>query len=410
MDTGVNEKEVKKTRTKVRIAVVMLVVLTLLAGGLTGLKFLYGNVNPFKVVVSTVLNSTYEKLNYNAISGNANIKISGNSTTSEDVNQVLSTLSKVNLSVNYGVDYTNKMSMFELDSKFNNQDLINANAYLQNGNGYVYLENIYDKYIMEPVEDVDKLFDNKKQDLAVIVSSVNKGLDIALKEEYFVKEKVDMNSSKVLKTSLTVDKTNYSLIKNDFINYLITDQNFLNSYSKLMEKTVEEVKSDLNKELSNNEFEDSIVMAVYTSGKDFVMLEVISGKDKITISKNGNDYTIDVYEESISVYTIGIIITDINTAVKYVITLTDNKSKDTYQLELTNSIKYNSQITLPDLSNSKASSDLTEEEKSQITDKLLSSQGILELMKELSGDSSSVETLPSQNQNFSNQDLKVNGI
>ena len=300
--------------------------------------------------------------------------------------------------------------MFELDSKFNNQDLINVNAYLQNGNGYVYLENIYDKYITEPVEDVDKLFDNKKQDLAVIVSSVNKGLDIALKEEYFVKEKVDMNGSKVLKTSITIDKTNYSLIKNDFINYLITDQNFLNSYSKLMEKAVEEVKSDLNKELSNNEFEDSIVMAVYTNGNDFVMLEVISDTDKIVISKNGNDYTVDVYEENISVYTISIMITDINTAVKYVISLTDNKSKDTYQLELTNSIKYNSQITLPDLSNSKAYSEMTEEEKSQITDKLLSSQGILELMKELSNETSSVETLPSQETVADNQEMAINSI
>lgn len=380
------QKKEKKGNNKLIIIAIILLLLLAATGVLVYCK-LVNSKNIFKTLINDTFTYLEENINYSdTASGTFSLKVGGTSSDSP-ANNMLDIMSKLELSGNYGIDYKNKLMNIDIATKYENEKLVNASIYTENGNGYVGLEEIYDKYIKIPIENYDSIFNNidKNDDYKVVFKSINKALTNSLKDEYFTKEKATVDSVKTTKTTLKLSEENYNSIKKEFINKLLNDNEFLKSFSSISEKSVDDIKTELNKSLEEDDFE-GVNISIYTKGlkNEFVKFEIADSTDSIVITKDNDTYNYELTEDKKVTYDGSLKITGDKNNATCTFTINDKKENNTITLNFKSTTKYNTAISKVDVSNSIAYENITQEDTNNITTKILENKTIMKLIEDIS--------------------------
>ncbi|MDD4706584.1 MAG: hypothetical protein PHS24_05205, partial [Bacilli bacterium] len=166
-----------------------------------------------------------------SIDGKMDINITYNQDNLEEYaifKEVIDAINKIDFNYAVKIDSANKKLLYVFNPTIDNEELFNLKFYNQNKSNYVFLGNIYDKYIqLEDTEfEVTETIDYSliKEEINQIYNVVVKSLKKNLKEEYFIKEnttiKLGTESKEVLKSTLVLDEKNVSEITINIIKSL----------------------------------------------------------------------------------------------------------------------------------------------------------------------------------------------
>lgn len=372
------------------LAVVALITVFLLVG-IGGLFYykLSNSKNRFRVLIENVVEYLEEntlKDKPKSLQGVLTLGVNGKS-TDEDEQQLMEILNKIDLSFLYGVDYATKRMNFEMKSSYDKKELLNSSFYMESGNGYLYLDNLYDKNIKVPIEQYDSFFKlNLSSDYRTIYDSIEKVLIRSLKDDYFEKDYVTIDSKKVLKTTLVLNHKNYQEMKKNVFHDLVLDDSFLKSLSNVTGKKVSVLKKKLNKIASSEDEYKEMDIVLYTKNDKFLKLELVFGGEKITIQREERDKYSYSYDEHSQVVYDGVVQASRkkDSSVQSTFLINDRKKGVSVQLMMTSSYEVNKKIEKKNVSNSILYTDVTEEEKNQIYSKVLENEGMKNLIQEFS--------------------------
>lgn len=376
----------KNTKKGVLIGGILILIL-LLIGIVT---YLLLSVKP-KKVFTTAIDKVY---NLSKENNQDTEKVSGKFTITTDIHsdeveveKILEIVNKLNISMDMGVDAKSKKMHMALDSLYNNKELINASIDILDSNAYVYLNDIYDKSLLVPIEGMDEMFSlmENVKDYEIVLKQFKNALDKALKDEYFTKDNttITLNGKKVkvIENKLTLNEKNIKEIASILSEELNNDE-FIESFSRISATTKEEVKEMLNEMKQEISLEDgTLFVSIYTKGikNEFAGISIKDNKDVISLLKNTDtNYSYEIkienenYKGDIEVKTKG----------------KDGHLKISFDIEkihgsVTFDFVNNKEVNLPNVDTSNAISieNLSETDSMNILNNLQKKEGIVEIIQ-----------------------------
>lgn len=402
-DSFMGSAEPKKHKSIVGILIAVVVVLLLAIGG-----FVYYIMHTPKNVFSGLINETYKTMNSSLVEDVKTIKgtysFNTNISTTNEGNEIFDILNAISLNGDFAIDYEAKTALVKVNSKYENDELVNGDVYFKENKAYVLLNNIYDKYLSMDVENYDDLFAKAEitKDHKIILTEIKSALNKSLKSEYFSQEKVEIEvngkTEKVTKNTLILNSKNVKEIAKAFLTYLKNSEKFINSASTVGEIEKDDLKTSLEESLADlenisSEEDGTFDISIYTKGimNSLVKIDVISEDFENSDSK------IEIIKNNDSKYTFKIS-ADEETSVSGELNVTENDGKTTLDVKVVNDItkdvigftvgysfEYNKDISSTNVSNSVSMEELTEAEYSSISEKLMNNEGIQKLMTTFQG-------------------------
>lgn len=239
----------------------------------------------------------------------SNIKIKTNLKSSDlEINKYLQVLNKMDLVYDTSINFKENKMNIDLGTKYNNEDLVSLFMYMTKKDGYIYLNNIFDKYVHVPIEmDEFDLEDIKiyVEEYQVIMKQLESALRNSLKKDYFKVENdnIEYNGQniKVKKNILVLDNNNVKNIISDMLKAL-NNEEFIKSYSKVTKMSETEVKDylnsyDVNEIVENNK---TSYIYIYTKGiKDtFVGIKFTDNDNSVRLIKENDTYYYNIKNNS----------------------------------------------------------------------------------------------------------------
>ena len=380
------EKEIRKASrgNAAPIIIVILVIVALAVLAFFGGKYYLSSKNSIKIFIDTSLNKLENNIaGSGTTSGDLTININGDTTSKEG--KIFKILNNLDLNIIYDIDTKENITDVNIKTNYYSDELVDANIYIEDGNIYLYLNELYSKYIKYNYKK-DNSNSNKisNEDYKIIVSSIRTALNESLKEEYFTKSWTKVNGKSVNKVELLLDDKNIKIINENIINNLKNNNKLISSFRRITNKEETEVKKLLDNEvekINNNKYLDTKI-SLYTSITKFVMLEVSNKNVQATINSNDNGFVYKVADkENNNTYngTFKIDIKDDN--ITY-----SNITKDDSSLEMnfSGTIKHNTKIEKKNVSNNILLEDITDREYKEILSKIFNNKAFKRISEDIS--------------------------
>lgn len=380
------EKEIRKASrgNAAPIIIVILVIVALAVLAFFGGKYYLSSKNSIKIFIDTSLNKLENNIaSSGTTSGDLTININGDTTSKEG--KIFKILNNLDLNIIYDIDTKENITDVNIKTNYYSDELVDANIYIEDGNIYLYLNELYSKYIKYNYKK-DNSNSNKisNEDYKIIVSSIRTALNESLKEEYFTKSWTKVNGKSVNKVELLLDDKNIKIINENIINNLKNNNKFISSFRRITNKEETEVKKLLDNEvekINNNKYLDTKI-SLYTSITKFVMLEVSNKNVQATINSNDKGFVYKVADkENNNTYngTFKIDIKDDN--ITY-----SNITKDDSSLEMnfSGTIKHNTKIEKKNVSNNILLEDITDREYKEILSKIFNNKAFKRISEDIS--------------------------
>lgn len=384
--TNFGSQPTKNTKNK-KIFIGLFVVIVLIVVALfTCIAMLATPKKVFETAIEKVFNNT-DKISADdikTISGNLSLDAN---ITANDSNEIYDLINNIDLKLNYGFDYENKKMNVDLDTTYKNDELLNVDMTTKNDTAYIYLENVFDKYIATPIDGFSEIFESQDMidDANIIVDEVEKAIKESFKDEYFSSEdeKITLNGKevKVTKNILTLNSKNSEKLIKDIAKKLNNDT-FVKGVANLTSEDASKIKEGLESVQDETfEMEEEITISIYTKGmmKEVVGFEAKEAENFITIledTKNNYKFTIKVEDEKIDG---NVKITEKNDNVEIDLTIKFEETK--VNIKISSSYKYNEKIKDINISNSVAVDKLTTDEQNKITTNIFSNKAIMEIVE-----------------------------
>lgn len=391
-DSFFTEKEIRNANrgSIAPVVVVIFVIIALLGLAFFGGKYYLASKNNIKIF----MNDYFSKLEgnigkNNTISGNFSINIKGDTNSKEG--NIYKILNNLDLSIDYGIDVKEKITNIDVDTNYYSDKLLNINTYIENNNIYLYSNDLYNKYIkVKNNNNSDSTKDNiTNEDYKVIINSISTATLESLKEEYFTKTWTKLDGKNVNKVELLLDNNRIKAINESIINNLKSNNNFIDSFGKLIDKKTMEVKELLDKELeevNNNEYND-IKISLYTKLTKFVRLEIISDENKIIVKSSDKNIDFEVIDND-NTYNGTIKIDSNNNGTSYNINIKDNNN---LEIKINSTIKYNADVEKKDTTNSILLEDITDKEYQEIINKISDNKAFKKISEDINNSNLKLE-------------------
>lgn len=234
-----------------------------------------------------------------------------------NLNQSLG-LGITNLDLNMQVmsDKVNNTSKIYLDSKLENQDLLEFVSYLKDNKMYLTITDIFDKYYYTDIDTSSTTEYLTTNDIELLIDIVKNSLKKVITDEKFEKEKtvtsVDGLEENVTKLTLKVDDKLLSDVVVEVINRLKADDKALEVLVKVLEVTKEELiktLDDILTEVKETTGETLFTYNIYYKNiNDIKKLEILSGTTILTYSANNGNYRFKVIDDDKKVEEISLLI------------------------------------------------------------------------------------------------------
>lgn len=386
-DNFFTEKELKSANrgSIAPIVVVIFVIIALLGLAFFGGKYYLASRNNIKIFMNNYFNELEDNIGKNnSTSGSLSLNVNGDTTDKEE--KIFKILNNLDFSMNYGIDTKENITNIDISTNYYGDKLININTYIEDNNIYLSSSDLYSKYIKieNKKEDNSEKKSMTNDDYKVIINSISTAVSESLKEEYFTKNWVKLDGKSVNKVELLLNNNNIKIINENIINNLKNNNNFIDSFGKLIGKKTMEVKELLDKEIkevNSNEYSD-IKISLYTKITKFVKLEITSGEDKIAVKSNDKGYSFEIVDsEDNNTYNGTIEINNNSDSTTYNVNVKDSNN---LEIKINNTINKTTKIEKKDVSNSVLLEDITEKEYEDIINKISNNKAFNKIYEDIS--------------------------
>lgn len=386
-DNFFTEKELKSANrgSIAPVVVVIFVIIALLGLAFFGGKYYLASRNNIKIFMNDYFNELEENIGKNnSTSGSLSLNVNGDTTDKEK--KIFKILNNLDFSMNYGIDTKENITNIDISTNYYGDKLININTYIEDNNIYLSSSDLYSKYIKieNKKEDNSEKKSMTNDDYKVIINSISTAVSESLKEEYFTKNWVKLDGKSVNKVELLLNNNNIKIINENIINNLKNNNNFIDSFGKLIGKKTMEVKELLDKEIkevNSNEYSD-IKISLYTKITKFVKLEITSGEDKIVVKSNDKGYSFEIVDsEDNNTYNGTIEINNNSDSTTYNVNVKDSNN---LEIKINNTINKTTKIEKKDVSNSILLEDITEKEYEDIINKISNNKAFNKIYEDIS--------------------------
>lgn len=386
-DNFFTEKELRNANrgSIAPVVVVIFVIIALLGLAFFGGKYYLASRNNIKIFMNDYFNELEENIGKNnSTSGSLSLNVNGDTTDKEE--KIFKILNNLDFSMNYGIDTKENITNIDISTNYYGDKLININTYIEDNNIYLSSSDLYSKYIRieNKKEDNSEKKSMTNDDYKVIINSISTAVSESLKEEYFTKNWVKLDGKSVNKVELLLNNNNIKIINEKIINNLKNNNNFIDSFGKLIGKKTMEVKELLDKEIkevNSNEYSD-IKISLYTKITKFVKLEITSGEDKIVVKSNDKGYSFEIVDsEDNNTYNGTIEINNNSDSTTYNVNVKDSNN---LEIKINNTINKTTKIEKKDVSNSVLLEDITEKEYEDIINKISNNKAFNKIYEDIS--------------------------
>lgn len=386
-DNFFTEKELRNANrgSIAPVIVVIFVIIALLGLAFFGGKYYLASRNNIKIFMNDYFNELEENIGKNnSTSGSLSLNVNGDTTDKEE--KIFKILNNLDFSMNYGIDTKENITNIDISTNYYGDKLININTYIEDNNIYLSSSDLYSKYIKieNKKEDNSEKKSMTNDDYKIIINSISTAVSESLKEEYFTKNWVKLDGKSVNKVELLLNNNNIKIINENIINNLKNNNNFIDSFGKLIGKKTMEVKELLDKEIkevNNNEYSD-IKISLYTKITKFVKLEITSGEDKIVVKSNDKGYSFEIVDsEDNNTYNGTIEINNNSDSTTYNVNVKDSNN---LEIKINNTINKTTKIEKKDVSNSVLLEDITEKEYEDIINKISNNKAFNKIYEDIS--------------------------
>ncbi len=386
-DNFFTEKELRNANrgSIAPVVVVIFVIIALLGLAFFGGKYYLASRNNIKIFMNNYFNELEDNIGKNnSTSGSLSLNINGDTTDKEE--KIFKILNNLDFSMNYGIDTKENITNIDISTNYYGDKLININTYIEDNNIYLSSSDLYSKYIKieNKKEDNSEKKSMTNDDYKVIINSISTAVSESLKEEYFTKNWVKLDGKNVNKVELLLNNNNIKIINENIINNLKNNNNFIDSFGKLIGKKTMEVKELLDKEIkevNSNEYSD-IKISLYTKITKFVKLEITSGEDKIVVKSNDKGYSFEIADsEDNNTYNGTIEINNNSDSTTYNVNVKDSNN---LEIKINNTINKTTKIEKKDVSNSVLLEDITEKEYEDIINKISNNKAFNKIYEDIS--------------------------
>lgn len=386
-DNFFTEKELKSANrgSIAPVVVVIFVIIALLGLAFFGGKYYLASRNNIKIFMNNYFNKLEDNIGKNnSTSGSLSLNVNGDTTDKEK--KIFKILNNLDFSMNYGIDTKENITNIDISTNYYGDKLININTYIEDNNIYLSSSDLYSKYIKieNKKEDNSEKKSMTNDDYKVIINSISTAVSESLKEEYFTKNWVKLDGKSVNKVELLLNNNNIKIINENIINNLKNNNNFIDSFGKLIGKKTMEVKELLDKEIkevNSNEYSD-IKISLYTKITKFVKLEITSGEDKIAVKSNDKGYSFEIVDsEDNNTYNGTIEINNNSDSTTYNVNVKDSNN---LEIKINNTINKTTKIEKKDVSNSVLLEDITEKEYEDIINKISNNKAFNKIYEDIS--------------------------
>lgn len=297
------------------ILIPVIIILLALLGGFIYLKV---NSTPKKIFTGAI-NKAFEFLEveedeYTTVK--SKVELSGSIESENDsVKEVKDILENSKIAINSEIDAKNLVVNENIQVVYNNENLINLDASVQDQKIYIALKDWLDKYIEVPVQEADLLKINEVADnlssidANLLLKSVQEEFVKEIQKQEFVQEKVKVNldgkETKVTKSSLKLSEEQAVTFVKEFLGNLKQNKNFQTATGDYKDEIIEQISAVLE-DLPTEDFDQDtkICFSIYTKGmlNKFVAVDfTIEEEEKITagiefVKQNNGKYQFSVYE------------------------------------------------------------------------------------------------------------------
>ena len=386
-DNFFTEKELRNANrgSIAPVVVVIFVIIALLGLAFFGGKYYLASRNNIKIFMNDYFNELEENIGKNnSTSGSLSLNVNGDTTDKEK--KIFKILNNLDFSMNYGIDTKENITNIDISTNYYGDKLININTYIEDNNIYLSSSDLYSKYIRieNKKEDNSEKKSMTNEDYKLIINSISTAVSESLKEEYFTKNWVKLDGKSVNKVELLLNNNNIKIINENIINNLKNNNNFIDSFGKLIGKKTMEVKELLDKEIkevNSNEYSD-IKISLYTKITKFVKLEITSGEDKIVVKSNDKRYSFEIVDsEDNNTYNGTIEINNNSDSTTYNVNVKDSNN---LEIKINNTINKTTKIEKKDVSNSVLLEDITEKEYEDIINKISNNKAFNKIYEDIS--------------------------
>lgn len=386
-DNFFTEKELRNANrgSIAPVIVVIFVIIALLGLAFFGGKYYLASRNNIKIFMNNYFNELEDNIGKNnSTSGSLSLNVNGDTTDKEE--KIFKILNNLDFSMNYGIDTKENITNIDISTNYYGDKLININTYIEDNNIYLSSSDLYSKYIKieNKKEDNSEKKSMTNDDYKVIINSISTAVSESLKEEYFTKNWVKLDGKSVNKVELLLNNNNIKIINENIINNLKNNNNFIDSFGKLIGKKTMEVKELLDKEIkevNSNEYSD-IKISLYTKITKFVKLEITSGEDKIVVKSNDKGYSFEIVDsEDNNTYNGTIEINNNSDSTTYNVNVKDSNN---LEIKINNTINKTTKIEKKDVSNSVLLEDITEKEYEDIINKISNNKAFNKIYEDIS--------------------------
>ena len=367
------------------VVVVIFVIIALLGLAFFGGKYYLASRNNIKIFMDNYFNELEDNIGKNnSTSGSLSLNVNGDTTDKEE--KIFKILNNLDFSMNYGIDTKENITNIDISTNYYGDKLININAYIEDNNIYLSSSDLYSKYIRieNNKEDNSEKKSMTNDDYKVIINSISTAVSESLKEEYFTKSWVKLDGKNVNKVELSLNNNNIKIINENIINNLKNNNNFIDSFGKLIGKKTMEVKELLDKEIeevNSNEYSE-IKISLYTRITKFVKLEITSGEDKIVVKSNDKGYSFEIVDsENNNTYNGTIEINNNSDSTTYNVNVKDSNN---LEIKINNTINKTTKVEKKDVSNSVLFEDITEKEYEDIINKISNNKAFNKIYEDIS--------------------------
>lgn len=288
--------DIKSGSSKNGLAVAIIGILVLLILG--GLGVWYYTTNKADVMVNKIIDKVFDGVTFkneenSEITYDLSLNIKSENLESEALDIINNTKIKGSIYINSKDKYT----LINLGAIYEDKELLSFDAYYNDNTIYLQEKSIYDKYVSinipeELQTEINNMYTINGKDINIVKKGIKNALKNALKEETFIKEKVDTNingkSTKANSLKLIINDENRKEILTKISKYLKDNDEFLDSMSNLTDSTSQEIFNSLESLTENytNTYTTTTII-LYTTGitNELAKVDIKSEQNEKEVSR-----------------------------------------------------------------------------------------------------------------------------
>ncbi len=254
----------KKSSKKVGIIITVVVILLIIAAMVGGVTYINSTRKPEKIFAKTI-EDVFEMVEVtDSRKEKAEVELSAELEANDpEVKAINEFLKVIKLKLTTEIDLDKEIFNANILATYNNMQVISLDTLIQNERAYIYLKDLYSKYIEldeEYLEGVDlsTLFTTPKTINEDLITDIKQIILDEVNSREFTQEKIKLNDENVLKTTLR-------LTPKEVLEISIKMLNKINEYENIPE--FEEAIEDLKMEMEYlDETENYLDISIYTKG------------------------------------------------------------------------------------------------------------------------------------------------